>query len=40
MQAMSAYTAANECVEKNIPETEAIDRLIAIIKESGDWKDA
>ena len=29
-----------ECVEKNIPETEAIDRLIAIIKESGDWKDA
>lgn len=29
-----------ECVEKNIPETEAIGRLIAIIKESGDWKDA
>ena len=29
-----------ECVEKNIPESEAIGRLIAIIKESGDWKDA
>lgn len=29
-----------ECVEKNIPEAEAIDRLIAIIKNSGDWKDA
>jgi (E)-4-hydroxy-3-methylbut-2-enyl-diphosphate synthase len=28
------------CVEKNIPEDEAIDHLINIIKASGDWKDA
>lgn len=26
-------------VEKNIPDTEAIDRLIALIKANGDWKD-
>lgn len=28
------------CVEKNIPTEEAIPRLIALIKESGDWVDA
>lgn len=28
------------CVEKNIPAKEAISRLIALIKECGDWKDA
>lgn len=28
------------CVEKNIPANEAISRLIALIKECGDWKDA
>ena len=28
------------CVEKNIPAEEAIPRLIALIKESGDWVDA
>lgn len=26
-----------ECVEKNIPEEEAIPRLIALIKSNGDW---
>ena len=26
-----------ECIEKNIPEAEAIPRLIALIKENGDW---
>lgn len=28
-----------ECVEKNIPQSEAIPRLIALIKSSGDWQD-
>lgn len=28
-----------ECIEKNIPEEEAIPRLIALIKENGDWID-
>lgn len=27
------------CLEKNIPEEQAVDRLIALIKEAGDWKD-
>ena len=26
-----------ECVERNIPEAEAIPRLIALIKANGDW---
>lgn len=29
-----------DCVEKNIPAEEAIPRLIALIKKSGDWVDA
>ena len=28
-----------ECVEMNIPEQEAIDRLTALIKQHGDWRD-
>jgi (E)-4-hydroxy-3-methylbut-2-enyl-diphosphate synthase len=28
-----------ECVEKNIPETEAVEKLIALIKANGDWVD-
>lgn len=28
-----------ECVEKNIPQSEAIPRLIALIKSSGDWQE-
>lgn len=28
-----------ECIEKNIPEAEAIPRLIALIKQNGDWRD-
>ena len=29
-----------QCIEMNIPEDEAIDRLVALIKQHGDWKDA
>ncbi|MDE6498859.1 MAG: (E)-4-hydroxy-3-methylbut-2-enyl-diphosphate synthase [Muribaculaceae bacterium] len=29
-----------ECVVKNIPAAEALPRLISLIKENGDWKDA
>lgn len=28
-----------ECIEKNIPEEEAVDRLIALIKSNGDYKE-
>ena len=28
-----------ECVEMNIPEDDAIDRLVALIKENGDWRE-
>ncbi len=28
-----------QCIEKNIPESEAIPRLVALIKENGDWVD-
>ncbi|MBO4721701.1 MAG: (E)-4-hydroxy-3-methylbut-2-enyl-diphosphate synthase [Muribaculaceae bacterium] len=28
-----------ECIEKNIPEADAIPHLIALIKENGDWKE-
>ena len=27
-----------ECIEKNIPEAEAVDKLIALIKANGDWQ--
>lgn len=27
------------CIEKNIPESEAIERLIALIKAEGDWRE-
>jgi (E)-4-hydroxy-3-methylbut-2-enyl-diphosphate synthase len=26
------------CVQKNIPENEAVERLVELIKENGDWK--
>jgi (E)-4-hydroxy-3-methylbut-2-enyl-diphosphate synthase len=26
-----------ECVQKNIPEAEAVERLVELIKENGDW---
>ena len=26
-----------QCIEKNIPEAEAIPRLVALIKANGDW---
>ncbi len=28
-----------QCIVKNIPQEEAIERLVALIKENGDWKD-
>ena len=28
-----------QCIEMNIPEQDAIDRLIGLIKENGDWKE-
>jgi len=28
-----------ECMEKNIPEKEAVEHLIALIKKHGDWKE-
>ncbi|MDE6508894.1 MAG: (E)-4-hydroxy-3-methylbut-2-enyl-diphosphate synthase [Muribaculaceae bacterium] len=28
-----------ECIVKNIPQEEAIERLVNLIKENGDWKD-
>ena len=30
---------SKECIEKNIPQAEAIPHLIALIKQNGDWKD-
>ena len=27
------------CIEKNIPEENAVDKLIELIKENGDWKE-
>jgi (E)-4-hydroxy-3-methylbut-2-enyl-diphosphate synthase len=27
-----------ECVERNIPQEEALERLIELIKANGDWK--
>ena len=27
------------CIEKNIPEEQAIEKLIALIKTNGDWAD-
>lgn len=27
-----------ECVEKNIPAEEAVERLVELIKREGDWK--
>ena len=30
----------SECVEKNIPQEEALDHLIALIKANGEWRDA
>lgn len=29
-----------ECIEKNIPENEAVGKLIELIKANGDWQDA
>ena len=36
---ISTISKCEECVEKNIPANEAISHLIALIKQSGDWKD-
>ncbi|MFV0398621.1 MAG: (E)-4-hydroxy-3-methylbut-2-enyl-diphosphate synthase [Bacteroidales bacterium] len=29
----------NSCIEKNIPQEEAVERLIKLIKENGDWQE-
>ena len=29
-----------QCIEKNIPETEAVERLIKLIKDNGDWEES
>jgi (E)-4-hydroxy-3-methylbut-2-enyl-diphosphate synthase len=26
-----------ECIEKNIPEEDAVNKLIELIKQNGDW---
>lgn len=31
---------SKEVVKRNIPEADAVDELVALIKENGDWKDA
>ncbi|MBQ3026418.1 MAG: flavodoxin-dependent (E)-4-hydroxy-3-methylbut-2-enyl-diphosphate synthase, partial [Alistipes sp.] len=28
-----------ECIERNIPQEEALERLIELIKANGDWKE-
>jgi len=28
-----------QCIEMNIPEDQAIDRLVALIKQHGDWRE-
>ena len=28
-----------ECIRKNIPEEEAVEALIELIKENGDWQE-
>ena len=28
-----------ECIEKNIPEDEAVEKLVELIKANGDWKE-
>ena len=35
---ISLYKGKN-CIEKNIPEEDAVDKLIELIKENGDWKE-
>lgn len=30
---------SKDCIEKNIPEAEAVDKLIQLIKDNGDWKE-
>ena len=37
-QRISLYKG-KQCIEKNIPEEDAIPRLIELIKENGDWID-
>ena len=27
-----------QCIERNIPAEQAVDRLVKLIKDSGDWK--
>jgi (E)-4-hydroxy-3-methylbut-2-enyl-diphosphate synthase len=29
----------SDCIQRNIPEHEAVDKLIELIKENGDWQE-
>ena len=35
-----ALYKGKECIERNIPEEEAVEHLINLIKENGDWREA
>lgn len=35
---ISLYKKQN-CIEKNIPSEQAVERLVQLIKENGDWVD-
>lgn len=34
-----ALYKGKQCIERNIPEEDAVSRLIALIKANGDWQD-
>ena len=29
----------HECIERNLPEEDAVEKLIDLIKKNGDWKE-
>ncbi len=35
-----ALYKGKSCIERNIPEDEAVEHLVALIKENGDWREA
>jgi (E)-4-hydroxy-3-methylbut-2-enyl-diphosphate synthase len=36
---VNLYKGQN-CIEKLIPEADAVERLVQLIKDNGDWRDA
>ena len=38
-EALSCFTKKQECIEKGVPEEEAVEKLIELIKKNGDWKE-